>query len=278
MARVSYSDLPAEILIQIYEEVIANRTRIYAETNTNFNGVTTFTPPGRAPETSPNNLRILLQLHATSRDVALRHIARFSGPITQHLGLVPRHNFNPATDLISFGWTGLHGDNPPAAGPRLTSSAAASLVLGAEFPNVLLHLREFIRGGRLSPAENPVTASMQYLTDPAHSDPLFPHLFRQVTAPQLPRTLYLLIGDRRNAEPGEREPQRFFTLEEMHAEGLQILPHASQRWTRRFLECWDAWSQIPGLVLPNVFFVSRLNFEQWITEPKDRDAQGSPRR
>lgn len=275
----SFSDLPTEILIQIYEEVIANnRTTRYIETNEAFTSATAFTPPGSAPDTSAADLRTLLQLHSASREVALRHISRNSGPLSQHLGLVVQHNFNPATDLISFGrsvgpWY-LDGHSRR----KMRSTLAVSLVVGAEFPNVVLSMRDFMEASP-SPGQNPVTTAMEYLTNPYRTllggaDPSYTDLLGRLEAPRMPRNLYVLIGPRRFPEPDEPAPQQsVFTLGEMTHEVLRSLPPGVLWHARHLLAYWNEWIQIPGLELPNLFFVCALSFDfdRWITEQKDGD-------
>lgn len=289
-----FSDLPAEIRIQIYEELIANnRTTRYVETNRAFSSSTTFTPPGREPDTSGADLRTALQLDSTSREVALRHISRNSpGPVSTHLGLVLRHNFNPATDLVSFDprwWQNQRRGIPPAR----RSAYAKGLVLGAEFPNVVLAFFDFESWSGHDgpdptvPAQNPVTAAMQYLTDPTRTPPPVSDVFGWLEAPRMPRNLYITIGTSvepeatgririmSDGEPFVRPepPKSIFTLEEyltpeVDMSGLSVTLHMRVIHIKRH---WDAWSQIPGLELPNLFFVCARTFDEWITEHPDGD-------
>lgn len=263
MARVTFSDLPVEMLTQIYEQVIVDRRILYAETNGDFNGIM----PTR-PWRDTSDIRALLQVHSTSREVALRHISRNSGPTTQRLTLDARH-FNRAVDVVSIREI-RNGDFP---GATMTSRAAASLVLGAEIPSVVLHVFDIVRNrAHLTPTANPVTVSMQYLTDVRHTNPRFAQVFGQLATPQLPRNLYLLVGmayaipSTTAGGPFTLDRRTRLTLEEMTIEVAKPTFYITEfSQVREFLTLWAGWSQIPGLALPNISFLRFSTMDGWVS-------------
>lgn len=165
-------------------------------------------------------------------------------------------NFNRHTDLVYFdAWW-----QPDWATGLQNAADAAALVLGAEYPNLMMNLSFLTEDSAAGADGNPVTTAMQLLTDP-RQDIKYTKYFTQLPAPQLPRNLYLVLenGDKVGAAEWEGlshpQPQHLVALGEM-TPGVQKTLHP---WDRvqvlDFLSRWSGWAHNLDLHLPNVFFV-----------------------
>lgn len=263
-----FSDLPCELQIQIYKELLVQSPRLARMA---------LPDDLRCVEPDKSGIRTLLQLNYTSRELALRHITTNSIPWTRNIVKVVRRpdmqivetsldqaNFNRNTDLVYFDawwqpdWQA--GDDWETRGEFQNAADAAALVLGAEFPNLMMHLSFLTESGAADADDNPVARAMELLTDP-RQDIEFTKYFAQLPAPQLPRNLYLVLEDGDKIGAAGREgfthpqPEDLVALGEMTPAIQQTLHPWDRKQVKDFLSRWSAWSNMPDLQLPNVFFV-----------------------
>lgn len=167
-----------------------------------------------------------------------------------------RVHFNRHTDLVYFDTWWQHDWN----GGLQNAADAAALVLGAEFPNLMMNLSFLTETGAPGADDNPVTRAMQLLTNP-HQGVEYTKYFTQLPAPQLPRNLYLVLEDGDKIGAAGRwglshpRPEDLIQVDDM----TPVIQQTLHPWDRAqvidFLNRWAGWAVIPELVLPNVFFV-----------------------
>lgn len=259
--------LYTEVEIQIYEELVAGSPRLARMKSPD---------ELRTVQPDERGLRLALQLNQASRAIALRYLAQLaqdSIPWTHKSRMLRQGaplyksvitsldlvRFNRHNDTVYFdAWDG----NAVGVlwGPHNPGRAVQALVLGAQYPNIMITLSYLIEHSIPMPSQQPVEAAMSLLTNRMNIG--FASYFTRLTAPQFPRNLYLVLEggnhDGRQAINGLVHPRARdqITLAGMTDEVQRALHPYDRAQVQIFLACWAGWrEQFPDLQLSNVFFV-----------------------
>lgn len=250
----NFSSLPAELQLMVYENMlIPSGPRLVRSTGPNL--VVEIQRQTSAVHTA-------LQVNSTSRALALRHINNNRSSLWT-VRCLDAAWFNRDMDLVYFDDHSMfQPEGPGMYGTWDTGhDIRAAMVLGGEFPNIMITLhRQTLHC--LPPAlDHPVDYSLRVLQDWEDREFGLSNFrffrFHPQSPAQLPRTLYLALGGSWGAFRGHEHPvpQEIITMDEMTAPMLQSLHDEDRFLVKRFLEHMRGWAQRPGLQLPNIFFV-----------------------